>query len=205
MFKLIKHIKLVLTHKKYVFLMCKNMGITLQGIVHDLSKFSPAELSISKYYTGKNSPQEECRRKNGYSKSWLHHKYHNKHHWQYWLDDDENGKFVPIKIPYKYVIEMFCDQVSASKTYLRDKFTAASPLEYYKDKCEGKRIMNEQSECLLTMLLQSYSSFDNEDEFFDWYLQIKSKVELAYLREASDYAIVDSKSENKFFYAGEFI
>lgn len=39
-----------------------------------------------KYYTGHHSPIAECRRQNGYSNAWIHHKNRNKHHIEYWYD-----------------------------------------------------------------------------------------------------------------------
>lgn len=34
-------------------------------------------------------------------------------------------------MPFNYVAEMFCDRVAASMIYLGDKYTDASPLDYY--------------------------------------------------------------------------
>ncbi len=34
-------------------------------------------------------------------------------------------------MPEKYVVEMFCDRVAASKNYNGDKYTDSFPLEYY--------------------------------------------------------------------------
>ena len=76
-----KHFKTVMTHKMYVFLFCKEAGIPWQGIKHDLSKFSPTEFIESvKYYTGTDSPINNCKKVNGYSEAWMHHKGRNKHH-----------------------------------------------------------------------------------------------------------------------------
>ena len=36
-----------------------------------------------------------------------------------------------MKIPLRYVCEMVCDRVAASQIYLGDKYTDASPWEYY--------------------------------------------------------------------------
>ena len=33
-------------------------------------------------------------------------------------------------MPMRYVAEMFCDRVAASKVYLKEKYTDASPYEY---------------------------------------------------------------------------
>ena len=82
--KFFKHLKIIHTHRKYVRQMCFKMGLYWQGLVHDLSKYSPVELSIYKYYNGKRSPHQECREILGYSPSWIHHYHKNKHHYQYW-------------------------------------------------------------------------------------------------------------------------
>ena len=37
----------------------------------------------------------------------------------------------PAKMPYKYVLEMFCDRVAASKIYEGKNYTDAFPLQYY--------------------------------------------------------------------------
>ena len=55
----IKHFKTVCKHKAVVYRECKACGIPWQGIVHDLSKFSPIEFSASaKYFQGNGSPIE---------------------------------------------------------------------------------------------------------------------------------------------------
>ena len=42
-----KHFKKVYTHKFWVFVYCLKAGIPLQGLFHDMSKFSPIEFFIS--------------------------------------------------------------------------------------------------------------------------------------------------------------
>ena len=37
-------------------------------------------------------------------------------------------------MPLRYIAEMFCDRVGASKAYLGDKYTDRSPLEYAEKK-----------------------------------------------------------------------
>ena len=86
MSKLSKHLKTVRTHRKWVRKACFKLGIPWQGLTHDLSKYSLTELRICKYYTGKGSPHEECRRQIGYSPSWIHHAHKQKHHYQYWVE-----------------------------------------------------------------------------------------------------------------------
>ena len=55
------HLKTVNTHRKYVRQLCFKMGLYKQGLLHDLSKYSPTEMSIAKYYSGTNSPHQNCR------------------------------------------------------------------------------------------------------------------------------------------------
>lgn len=165
-----QHLRLVHTHRKYVRQMCFKMGIPLRGLLHDLSKYSLKELSICKYYNGKRSPHEECREQLGYSPSWLYHKNRNKHHWEFWLDNQDGADFKPVKIPCVYVVEMFCDMVGASKAYSKKSFTESSPWEYYINKCKGKRLMHVESEYLLEKLLWNYKE-QGEAYFLKWFKQ----------------------------------
>ena len=127
--KFFRHIGLVIRHKHRVFVNCVKCGIPWRGVVHDLSKFSPAELFESaRYFTGKRSPIAICREKNGVSRAWLHHKGRNKHHIEYWLDGD--CPVTPV-MPYKYAVECFCDKVAATKVYKGKEYTDASPLAHW--------------------------------------------------------------------------
>jgi hypothetical protein len=104
-----------------------------QGLLHDLSKYSPVEfINGVKFYTGTSSPHIGERERYGYSKAWLNHKGKNKHHAEYWQDICSDGFTHPIPMPEKYFFEMLCDRIAASMIYLGDKFTAAAPLEYYR-------------------------------------------------------------------------
>ena len=111
-----KHLHKINTHRFKVFVLCCKCGIPFRGLMHDLSKYSPIEFFEGvKYYTnGKHSPIIDCKKQNGYSKAWLHHKGRNKHHSEYWLDLAAPTK-API-IPFKYSVEMICDKIAASKT-----------------------------------------------------------------------------------------
>lgn len=125
------HLKTINTHKAKVMELCFKCGLYKQGLLHDLSKYSPIELKTGfKYYQGFRSPIDRQKEVEGYSMSWLHHKGRNPHHWEYWLDNSKDG-VVPVKMPEKYVIEMFCDRVAASMIYQKEKYTDASAYEYY--------------------------------------------------------------------------
>lgn len=129
--KIIGHLKTINAHKALVTKLCFRCGLYRQGLLHDLSKYSPIELKTGfRYYQGFRSPINAQKEAEGCSVSWLHHKGCNPHHWEYWLDNSPKG-VVAMKMPFNYVVEMFCDRVAASMTYLKDKYSDASALEYF--------------------------------------------------------------------------
>ncbi len=144
---IIKHFNIVTKHRFLVFKLCFKAGIPFRGFIHDLSKYSLTEFSESvKYYTGTCSPIELCRRQNGYSKAWLHHKGRNKHHFEYWVDLDAPEK-TPI-IPYKYTVEMICDTLAAGLTYKGKDWYPSYQLEYYNN-VTPKKYINEKIQNVL--------------------------------------------------------
>lgn len=186
------HLDTITKHKKYVKEMCDLMGIPEQGEQHDLSKLYSDELAIYKYADGKQSPHDNARAILGYSPSWCLHKARNPHHWEYWTDFNEakpngDGTFTiickPVKMPYKYVIEMFCDFVGAGKAYDKGEWTTNTPLDYYKKKCEGQRAMHPDSEELLRNLLKGLADYNTIEEFAEWYNDYKSDLEYVYNKD----------------------
>ena len=84
------------------------------------------------YYQGTRSPNEAERERIGYSTAWMHHKGRNRHHFEYWNDLNPKSKvYEPVEMPTRYLVEMVCDRVAASKIYLGDAYTDSAPLEYY--------------------------------------------------------------------------
>lgn len=143
------HVKTVLTHKWYVFKLCYKAGIPFRGIVHDLSKFSPTEFWESvKYYNGKRSPIYFCKKDNGYSEAWLHHKGRNKHHYEYWFDSKAPDP-TPI-IPYKYTIEMVCDTFAAGMAYQGRNWTKEYQLSYWESSERPGKYLNPKISEFLT-------------------------------------------------------
>lgn len=155
--KLIGHFRTITKHRHAVIRNCRRAGILWQGLRHDLSKYLPTEFIPGvKYYVGTRSPNELERMDKGYSAAWLHHKGRNRHHFEYWSDYNPVERRVgPVKMPLRYVIEMVCDRMAASKIYLGDKYTDASALEYFVHGKSHRVIHPETSdlcERLLTML-----------------------------------------------------
>lgn len=148
---------------------CFKVGLYKQGLLHDLSKYSPTEFLVGcKYYQGTRSPNNAEREATGYSKAWLHHKGRNKHHYEYWIDYSVNKEdgIIGQEMPVKYVVEMFMDRVAASKTYQGDNYTDAHPLEYYEDGA-GKlgNMIHPKTAALLHFLLKMLAR-DGEDKTF---------------------------------------
>jgi hypothetical protein len=176
---LIKHLKIINNHKKFVRKACFKMGLFWQGIMHDMSKYSLTELLICKYYSGNRSPHQNAREALGYSPSWIHHYHTNKHHFQYWWDESEDGEIIPMKMPYKYVIESFCDMLGASKAYNPKNWEPGMLLTYWQDKCVGKRIMQVKSTQLVDFLITKLAEL-GENEFYKWYKENKKFIQNYY-------------------------
>lgn len=135
--KILKHFITITKHRLLVMKYCFKCSLYKQGLLHDLSKYSFAEFFKSaKYYAGNYSPITNERNELGYSSVWLHHKGRNKHHSEYWIDiNKDTKKYEPIEMPLRYIGEMFCDRLAASKIYNKKNFKKEMPLEYlYKNK-----------------------------------------------------------------------
>ena len=149
-----KHFKTVCKHKAVVYRECKACGIGWQGLVHDLSKFSQVEFGASaRFFQGDKSPIEAEKAANGYSEAWQHHKGHNPHHWEYWIDFGKHGEIIANRIPYKYVVEMVCDWIGAGMVYSGEKWMQEEPLAYYQKVREGRHF-HPKTEILLISFLK---------------------------------------------------
>ena len=126
------HLKTVHHHRALVRRHCFACGLYKQGLLHDLSKYSPGELSPSiRYYQGWRSPYPYEKELKGYSLGWLHHKGRNKHHWEYWYDTYPNRGWVPVKMPDNYLAESICDRIAACKTYRKEAYKDSDALDYF--------------------------------------------------------------------------
>ena len=161
------HLHTINHHKWLVTRDCIRVGLISQGLKHDLSKYAPIEfLSGVKYYEGgKRSPINREKEEKGYSQGWLHHKGRNRHHFEYWSDYVPGGPgLVPVPMPQKYLCEMVCDRVAASQIYLGDKYTDASPWEYY-EHSKDHYLLHPETRALLEKLLQMVRDIGQERTF----------------------------------------
>ena len=126
---MVRHFCLIWRHKVKVLRHCASCGLLWQGLVHDLSKFSPTEfIESARYYQGNRSPIGVCRRARGVSRAWLHHKGRNKHHIEYWLDGD--CPVTPM-MPYRYAVECVCDKLAATKIYNKKNYHPGKAMEHW--------------------------------------------------------------------------
>jgi hypothetical protein len=141
-YKIIKTLYINIRHKAAVFRACFAAGLYMQAFTHDLSKFSFVEFfEYAKYYNGKISPVDKAKQIKGYCNAWLHHRGHNPHHYEYWIDNLDNGGIALI-MPYKYAMEMVCDWIGAGKAYNPAGWTISEPLKYWETKKKTAKIHN---------------------------------------------------------------
>ncbi len=178
--KILGHLKTVTEHKILVAKHCFAVGLYAQGVTHDLSKFMPTELinSCRYYQGGLRSPNNGEREDKGYSEAWMHHKGRNRHHYEYWNDyrkDVAPGLYpiVPVQMPRRYVAEMICDRMAASKVYKKDAYTQHEPLKYF-ERGRGKALMHPQT-CKELRIMLKILDKRGEKELFrfirDYYLK----------------------------------
>ena len=166
MIKAIKHFNTITKHRNKVIVHCFKAGIGFQGLFHDLSKYSFAEfITGARYYQGHRSPNEAERAEYGYSKAWMHHKGRNRHHFEYWTDYNPQTKLVsPVKMPARFLAEMFCDRVAASKIYQGKNYSNHHPLEYF-NRGNAKNVMHPETADKLHELLVILDEQGEKAEF----------------------------------------
>ncbi len=162
-----KHFCTITHHKNLVMKGCFAVGLYKQGLLHDLSKYSPAEFLVGcKYYQGDRSPNNAERERLGYSSAWWLHMGWIMHHMEYWFDyglpekkDGEtvHGGICGMKMPVRYAVEMYIDRVAASKNYQKEKYTDQSALQYYMGGIQV-HIIHDDTRALLELLLVMLSA-----------------------------------------------
>ena len=160
-------LKTVLTHKRWVFYYASRLGYTWRGLMHDMSKFSPAEFVESvRYWTGKRSPILVAKEMTGISYAWLHHRGRNKHHYEYWIDKLDHGG-VPYKIPFQYMVEMICDWLAACRTYNKTgKDIFAKEYDWWEKNGKMAKIHDTTKQYITRILwnLKEYAEYKTEKE-----------------------------------------
>lgn len=159
--KALKHWRVVRRHRKYVRQYCFKAGLYRQGLLHDLSKYSPTEFFESaKYFTGTHSPIDECKKINGYSAAWMHHKAHNKHHREYWTDNYDKGTTC-VKMPFQYTLECFCDYLGAGRAYNKGEESVQGEVTWWRNSRKKMKI-HQDTLFLLDCLFVFYQYYTSD-------------------------------------------
>jgi hypothetical protein len=120
--KYYQYLKYVWRHKWFVFVASRKLGITWLGIIHDWSKLLPSEfLPYMEYFYGKDGASNRESSKDVHHKgiddafdaAWNKHKNRNKHHWQWWILQEDNGPIKILPMEEKYILEMIADWTGA--------------------------------------------------------------------------------------------
>ena len=152
-----EHFKTITRHKIYVMKGCFRVGLYRQGLLHDLSKYSPTEflVAVNIIREAAEARITESARPTGVSLAWLHHKGRNKHHFEYWIDYGlgPDKRMTGMKMPVNYVVEMYIDRVAASKNYQKENYRDDSALNYFL-RGRGNYLMHPETEELLERLLR---------------------------------------------------
>lgn len=161
------HLGTILKHKYWVFRYCCKLGIPWRGMKHDLSKFHPTEFWESvRYWNGKSSPIPRCKEDKGYSMAWQHHKGHNTHHYEYWIDNLDRGG-IPIKMPWDDLLELIADWLGAGRAYLGKNFTLQGEMDWWKNKLiVEKPKIHISTIQMITFLLQEFAKDKKILDFF---------------------------------------
>lgn len=113
----LRFLRSLLLHKWYVFLAGRHLGVSLwQLIIHDLSKFSPAEFGpyARRFGVGRGGVVDHTADSAEWQAAWEHHWRNNAHHHEYWSGGD--GSFLT-PMPDKYAREMVADWCGAGRAY----------------------------------------------------------------------------------------
>lgn len=168
--KPLQHFQTITYHRRLVRQACFRVGLYRQGLLHDLSKYTPTEFWMgAKYFQGNRSPNNAEKEAKGYSAAWLHHKGRNKHHFEYWIDYSAPGSseklLIGMKMPVRYVVEMFLDRIAACKVYQKEDYVDASPWNYHQRSKRVQEVMHPESLALLNLLLQMLAQEGEEKTF----------------------------------------
>ena len=140
-----KHLKKILMHKFYVGKICFIAGLYWRGLTHDLSKFSFIEfVESANNYQGDFSPIDYVKKQQGYCNCWRHHIKNNSHHYEYWIENSNNGIWI-YPMPFCDALEMICDRIGAAKAYQGEDYTFKEQyMQWQKDK-EHIKLMHPQT------------------------------------------------------------
>lgn len=167
--RLFGHFKTITKHRIIVRHLCFKVGLYKQGLLHDLSKYSPIEFwSGVKYFEGFRSPIAKERELKGYSEAWFHHTHRNKHHFEFWIERSKQlKKYYSLELPFNYLLESVMDRIAACKVYEKDNYNDSSAYNFLEHGSD-QLFMNEIDKDRLYVLL-GYLKDNGEEKALAYY------------------------------------
>ena len=164
--KVWQHFKTITWHRWLVRQGCFRVGLYWQGLIHDLSKYSPTEFFIgARYYQGNRSPNAAEREDKGFSEAWMHHKGRNRHHYEYWTDMNKATRlYESVPMPRKYLAEQVMDRRAACIVYQGKDYTPGSALAYFM-KSRERELMHPQTNKELRHILVMLAEKGEKETF----------------------------------------
>ena len=110
-----KYLKALLKHKWVVFIECCKRDMPFRGIMHDMSKFLPSEfIPYAQFFYGKEQTDKTA---DAFELAWLKHQKRNKHHWQWWVINNDSGGYTVLEMPDKIRKELLSDWIGANRNF----------------------------------------------------------------------------------------
>lgn len=102
-----------------------------------------------------------------------------RHHYEYWIDlsSDYSKGLQGMPMAPRYVVEMFCDRMAASRNYNLENYNDRLPLEYY-ERGKSHYTMHPETAELLERLLHMLAE-EGEDKTFAY---IRNELDLKHSR-----------------------
>ena len=121
------YLKYVVRHKYFVWVAGRVLGVSVwRLLIHDWTKFLPCEWGpyVDYFYGPKEmvfspgcepSTRPNKTKKAAFDAAWNHHQKQNKHHFQYYILNKDDGGVKTLQMPYKYAREMLADWMGAGR------------------------------------------------------------------------------------------
>lgn len=185
-----RHFAKICKHKYWVFYYCCKAGIPWRGFKHDWSKFSPTEFWESvRYYQGDSSPIDACKKDKGVSRAWMHHKGRNTHHYEYWVDNFDNGG-QPVQMPYKDAVEMLCDYLGAGRAYMGKNYSCQAEYEWWKKKSEKPLAMHSHTRQFIQRILCTMAAEESAHD-----RKLVEKINISHTALTFEYRDIEIKAK----------
>ena len=165
--KAFAHFCTITKHKKLVLKECFRVGLYKQGLLHDMSKYSWTEFRVGcRYYQGTRSPNNAEREEKGILPHAPPQRTGTNTIMNTGLIYSLEGPnlLAGMKMPVRYVVEMFLDRIAASKVYLGDAYTSDAPLAYYENG-RADELMHKDTRELLEKLLHMLAEEGEETTY----------------------------------------